>query len=278
MEKNEFEKGTIEVLGYTLCNDFDDGEVRVGKHAIAEKLESNPRVVQDSINRLVAEDPNGFGVVRERSRRVQMPGGHYREDSEAYLTEAQTLDVIMDIRTPRARAIRREVIQVFLAYRRGQLGTGIDMQKLAEVFAATTALAVKPIHERLDRIEQRLDEHTDAIMFTAETTLGVESSVKLLPDAKAQGGIVKGVIRKALEEKQFVLTKSVWKLAKVKRPTRGASATLHALLLAAGIPHEVEEGHYRWQKPAVLRWLEDGGRTEMLNIKKEKEQKDLSVN
>lgn len=62
--------------------------------------------------------------------------GRVSETTEYHLNEAQTLLVCMFSRTDRAAQVRKQVIEVFMAYRRGQLsGQDGQLAPLADYFA-----------------------------------------------------------------------------------------------------------------------------------------------
>lgn len=114
-------------------------EPRVQDLRLAERLGfKRPRVVRELIERNLEElEMHGSSAVRHGAYRG-------RPTTEYWLNEAQALLVCMFARTPGAAAIRREVIEVFLAWRRGEMPPAAPMterltvaRRKAEDLAAT---------------------------------------------------------------------------------------------------------------------------------------------
>ena len=97
------------------------GEPRILDIRIGERLGyERPRVVRELIERN-REELETYGALAPR-RTAQIIGkGRVQEVDEYFLNEAQTLLVCMFSKTPAAASIRKEVIRVYIAYRRGQL-------------------------------------------------------------------------------------------------------------------------------------------------------------
>ncbi len=94
-----------------------DGEPRVLDLDLAAELGfERPRVIRELITRNEAELAAFSGVCRA-VRQISSRGG--RPSTEYWLTEAQALLLCMFARTATAAAVRRQVIEVFLAWRKG---------------------------------------------------------------------------------------------------------------------------------------------------------------
>jgi len=94
-------------------------EPRIRDLRVAERLGmSNPH----SVRTLIAANLNEMrlhGEVSQRRRETSAKGG--RPGKEYWLNEGQVLVICMLSRTPQAAQVRKEVIEVFMAYRRGLL-------------------------------------------------------------------------------------------------------------------------------------------------------------
>lgn len=102
------------------------GEPRILDLRIAERLGyDRPRVVRELIerNRVELESHSPLAVRHGKSRG--------QEFTEFWLNEGQTLVVCMLSRTSAAAAIRKEVIGVYMAFRRGQLAPADPFECMA---------------------------------------------------------------------------------------------------------------------------------------------------
>lgn len=103
-----------------LRDDFDDGVPRVQDLDLARRLEmANEHKVVELIERNL-EELNDYGDVPTVGESVKR-GFATHTVNRYYLNEQQALLLCMFSRTPKAAAVRRELIQVFTAYRNGKL-------------------------------------------------------------------------------------------------------------------------------------------------------------
>jgi len=120
---------------------------------VAERLGfERPRVIRELIERN-REELETYGEVRRTARQTSVKGG--RPTEEFWLNEGQTLLVCMLSRTPQAARVRREVIAVFMAWRRGAV----------DAPSADLRARVARLEQREDRfltIIERLSSRSDA--------------------------------------------------------------------------------------------------------------------
>ena len=96
-------------------------EPRIHDLRVAERLGmSRPRDIRQLIVRNQAELETYGELARCRTAPISGKG-RVQEVNEYWLNEAQTLLICMLSRTPAAAAIRKEVIDLYMAYRRDQL-------------------------------------------------------------------------------------------------------------------------------------------------------------
>jgi hypothetical protein len=94
-------------------------EPRVLDTLVAERLGySNPAQIRELINRNKAE-LEGYGEVSTTVAETSHKGG--RPGTEYWLNEAQALLLCTFSRTEKAAAVRRALIETFMAFRRGEL-------------------------------------------------------------------------------------------------------------------------------------------------------------
>lgn len=119
------------------------GEPRVRDARLGEVLGfSAPRLVRRVI-KTNREEILSHGSLHQTDAMVVIGSGARRAVEEYHLNEAQALLVCMFARTEKAAAVRKQVIEVFLAWRRGEIVA--DDRRPDEVL------------ERLQRLERRLD-------------------------------------------------------------------------------------------------------------------------
>lgn len=114
-------------------------EPRILDLRIAERLGmGNPRSIRETIeaNRAELERYGSLSVVPTNPRKK---GG--RPGREFYLNEPQTVLLCMLSRTERAADVRQEVIEVFMAYRRGELAAPAKALSLADMDRARRMVA-----------------------------------------------------------------------------------------------------------------------------------------
>jgi len=98
-----------------------DAEPRVLDLRLSEALGfERPRKIRDLITRNMAEI-EAHGPAPHRGALVERPQGGTVEVTEYWLNEPQALLVCMFARTARAAEVRKNLIEVFMAWRRGQL-------------------------------------------------------------------------------------------------------------------------------------------------------------
>lgn len=109
---------------------------------------SRPRDLRQLINANLQELTD-HGLARRVAAPIQSGKGRVQFVDEYWLNEAQALLVCMFARTEKAAAVRKQVIDVFLAWRRGELAS-----------PDTTVAVLRRIEARLDALESaglRLD-------------------------------------------------------------------------------------------------------------------------
>lgn len=98
------------------------GEPRISSGRLADRLGyDRPDYVNRMITRHMAELESYGEVSRQFDGKPGVGSAGGRPSAEYHLNEAQTLLVCMFSRTPAAAQVRREVIDVYMAYRRGNL-------------------------------------------------------------------------------------------------------------------------------------------------------------
>lgn len=101
----------------------DTKEPRIHDERLGERLGlSRPRDIRKLIDRNRAE-LEGYGLLRQRGAPIKSGKGRIQEVQEYWLNEGQAMLICMFARTDDAADVRREIIQVFLAWRRGSLPT-----------------------------------------------------------------------------------------------------------------------------------------------------------
>ncbi len=113
--------------------DFD-GQPRIRDILLGERLGyERPRKIRDLIEKNITE-VESFGPSPRIGAMVDIGSGAQREAQEYWLNEAQALLVCMFSRTDAAAMVRRSLIQVFMAWRRGQLrDKGPDFLQIDDV-------------------------------------------------------------------------------------------------------------------------------------------------
>ncbi|MBB4287841.1 hypothetical protein [Roseospira goensis] len=131
--------------------DTSDDEPRILDLRLAERLGyDRPRAIRQIITRHRPELLS-YGTLAPRCVAQRRTNGATHTVTEYRLMEPQALLICMFSRTPRAAAIRREVITVFMAWRRGKLVTPARLS--AEMNHAVAAIAARD--SRIARLEQR---------------------------------------------------------------------------------------------------------------------------
>lgn len=100
---------------------FANAEPRIRDIRIAERLGmAQPLNIRQSIERN-REELEGFGSIHTTCELIEVAKGARRQVTVYWLNEGQALVICMLSRTPAAVQVRKEVIEVFMAYRRGRL-------------------------------------------------------------------------------------------------------------------------------------------------------------
>ncbi|WP_237905007.1 hypothetical protein [Azospirillum brasilense] len=128
-----------------------DGEPRIVHTVIADCLGTRPQEVARLIERNRAELET-YGEVCVTATQTTDKGG--RPGKAYYLNEGQALVICALSRTPQAALVRRQIIEVFLAYRRGKLASpegaalaalAAEVGRLAAVVGELVVGVVKPV-------------------------------------------------------------------------------------------------------------------------------------
>ncbi|WP_413206740.1 hypothetical protein [Rhodospirillum sp. A1_3_36] len=132
-------------------------DVRIGERlGMAQPLDIRRTIVKNT------EELGRYGPIRAVCEKVSLGSGAVREVTAYYLNEGQTLLLCMLSRTARAADVRQEVIEVFLAHRRG-------------MFAVAPASATDPWTQmvaRLDAVERAIgfgQSHPAPVLSDAAT-------------------------------------------------------------------------------------------------------------
>lgn len=142
---------------------IQDGEARVRDLLLAERLGfRETRAIRKLILRN-RQELSAYGEVWDTPSQTSEVGG--RPGTEYHLNEAQALLVCTFARTPNAAALRKQLVDVFLAWRRGQLvdaallreGDPAVPDKLDGVLSALVLMM-----DRFGRIADRLDAMAEA--------------------------------------------------------------------------------------------------------------------
>lgn len=130
--------------GWTLATDGE--EPRVRDLDLADRLGyDRPRKVRELIDRMIGIGEISDVHVRPTVGRTSMPRGGERETTvnEFWLTEEQALLVSVSSQTPRAMEVRKALVKLFVAFRKGQLGPSADRDELLRV-----TLRLAPVSDR----------------------------------------------------------------------------------------------------------------------------------
>ena len=125
---------------------FDDGP-RVLDTDLATALGMGaPRNIRPDLIRPNKAELEGLGVLQEVSAKSSDPRGRGRPAKAYYLNEEQALLVCVLSRTEAAKLVRAELIQVFMAYRRGEL-----VQALRPAIPTTMVEALRLAADEMER-------------------------------------------------------------------------------------------------------------------------------
>lgn len=143
-----------------------DNEPRVRDIQLAEKLGmSRPRDIRANLIVPNLVELRGYGDLREMNANAGKVG---RPALEYRLNEQQALLLCMFSRTEKAQAVRKEVIEVFTAYRRGQLQpvtpaiptNFVEALRLAADEAEKRMIAEQKLQVAQEVIEEQLNHVT----------------------------------------------------------------------------------------------------------------------
>lgn len=116
---SELSKAAVGLDGLRLRDDFEDKEPRIRDLELAKRLGySEPKTIRQLIKRLA---PNLAGLHQRSTAPLRKDGLPSKPANEFWLDERSALFVIARSETEVATKILGEVIDVFIAYRRGQL-------------------------------------------------------------------------------------------------------------------------------------------------------------
>lgn len=113
---------------------FEGEEPRVHDLLLAERLGFGQARDVRKLIKSRKKELEGYGVLRHRAAKSNDPRGRGRPALEYYLNEEQALILCMVSEAPRAIEVRREIVIVYQAWRKGRLGGGFS--GLEAMFAA----------------------------------------------------------------------------------------------------------------------------------------------
>lgn len=233
-----------------------DQEPRVSHYRLAEALEAGQQVVCRLIERNAAE-LSTFGEILATAAKNNDPRGRGRPGTEYMLNEQQALLVCMFARTERAAQVRRQVIEVFVAWRHGEVptpphrqkfGAGPDLWPLAEMQARVAM--VRETRQSFGTAAARRMWHTLGLPHVHETGCkggehsegeGYESLRQIL-DAQIEGTPVRTLLRRALDGEAQAARKLAEHGVRVLDGEGVLFANSHPFLTAAvrrGPPHRL---------------------------------------
>jgi hypothetical protein len=110
---------TVHVLGWPLVQ--AGGELLIRDTELGRRAgKAEPRHIRNVIRRLVDDKVPGFGADELRTYSVRNSPGAGPPERGYDLNEYQACYVVTELRTPKAQALKAEVVNVYLAVRRGQ--------------------------------------------------------------------------------------------------------------------------------------------------------------
>lgn len=158
----------VRVDGWDLVKEDGSSEPRIRDLDLAGRLEySRTRDVRKLIDRLENEGHLPNICVRDTVARTQMPTGGVREtvEREYLLTEEEALLVTTQSKTPKAMAVTKEIISVFVAVRRGLLAAPNQSAELALMVSSIQALAanVAQSMSKFDELREKVENQNHTI-------------------------------------------------------------------------------------------------------------------
>lgn len=212
------------VEGWTLGTLAEDSEhePRIQDIELGERLGfDRPLAIRDLIKRIVrTENPSGFTVVRT-VRMTQMPTGAARKTTahEFWLTEEEALYVAARSETPKARAITREMIRVFMLARRGLLP-----QQANDSLARACLAQIAEVNRSLAQVTVTLANLSTALVANTQRIEALEAR----SSASTQGRISAVDCGRLLQAFRDIATLSVGAKGDKEQNHRWAKARLAA--------------------------------------------------
>lgn len=189
---------------------------------------ARPEKIRQTIKRHT-EEIQALGPLAQSGTMVGIGSGAEREVTEYHLNEEQAVLVCILSRAPRAKECRAEVVQVFTAYRRGQLAPAVEGTVIGGVAMETIIAAVAA---RLDRmIDDRLSRDPRAAGITSRSVR------EILDEAKVPSKGRRSLIRRACHSiKNYCLARGV-------------------------VAHRCPRTNtWLWPEETIKAWLEESGR------------------
>ncbi|MFD2677658.1 phage antirepressor KilAC domain-containing protein [Camelimonas lactis] len=217
-----------------------DGQPLVHDENLARELGySEPRMIRKLILRNVAE-LQGYGVLCRRVTKSSDPLGRGRPRNEFYLNEEQALLLCMFSEAEKAVAIRREIIAVYQAWRKGHLKP--DQPSIPTDYASALRLAADE-HEKRVELEAKVAEDAPKVADW-EAFRNDKGTYTTGAVAKEIGFISAQGLHKALHEEERDLP------AKGPPTVRAVSRLILGKLL--GLPDWPTALGYQWATKAIL--------------------------
>ncbi|PZR30318.1 hypothetical protein [Caulobacter segnis] len=157
-----------------MANEPRVRDVRLGEVLGFSQARLVRRVIKANLDELLMHGPSC-----QVSTMVGIGSGAQREVAEYYLNEAQALLVCMFARTEKAAEIRKQVIEVFLAWRRGELAQ-------ASAAPDPTVTILRRLEERLTAMEKAGRQLSELIIAPVESALSLTHVVELWFDQSRQ--------------------------------------------------------------------------------------------
>lgn len=159
------------------------GEPRVRDVRLGEVLGfDRDRKVRDLISRHRGEILD-YGPLPQVGAMVHIGSGAKREVAEYHLNESQALLVCLFARTEKAAAVRKQLIEIFLAYRRGELTASSDagpVDRTIEVLNRLEArlAALESAGRRLNKLVSEPLETAMALGHAADVWFGQKRAAR----------------------------------------------------------------------------------------------------
>jgi hypothetical protein len=131
------------------------------------------RRIRDDVIKPNLEEIQSYGSLPETTAMIEVGKGAKRAVTEYWLTEPQALAVCSLSRAPNAKAVRKMLIQVFMAWRRGQLVSvelpvaAIVEEMTAEVMRCQGGMVKAIVKKQVGEAENRAHRHAQIGLRTA---------------------------------------------------------------------------------------------------------------